>query len=665
MFAICLHIFSNIRRQTCSECRKLTEHQDLQSHIHDSTTAGIREGYARGEEEEEATAAARVEEETRMLHKVAQEQCEKLSDHLWDLCWSDFKHVAAMNKVPLAARGRTRADVVADLLAIPPRGEPIKLPPHSEATVRELTHEAARHLLPPPCILAGALPLLADVDVAQGGAATAKDISAAAADDIGSGSGGVNDGGAGGGARASYISNLPLTAPGWPEQPQPPLLPGRALPRAMHSGEEGSTLAISSRRLLSPPPSMPLSSQQQHQQRPPSHMSVPPLHLSAPRTLPSYADMPATIEEAAAFVSGLTDERAEHVPGGVKAVLLFELPHEMLELVCGEEALARKITEDLMIAAKLDASRISVDKIFASKPLAAGATGGGAPGRIGMGAVVCVRGAPGWKDDGIKAADARYVLQDLCGQSLDPYSALYAGSVTRHLTSISLPSNSRDSSPLHRNKAEEAPTPRYPPSTLTHVPAVPSSILKRAHAESSNRRQPEVSEEELADLIQVRSRGAGGGEGESAREEGGNMRKVFEEYLQQADLYPSFPPNRSEAPLPPPPGFEPLRPGQAVDASSTRAQHMQEPSSPLEQIAREMREERENEIALQLAPASPLKRIRENSVLSDSPVSLGSLTSASPPATRATPPSPGEDLLVPLASGVSPSTALDRLRLTV
>lgn len=265
--------------------------------------------------------------------------------------------------------------------------------------------------------------------------------------------------------------------------------------------------------------------------------------------------------------------RTDHVPGAAKVVLRLALPREMLELLQGEEALSRGIKEDLMIAARVDSARISVDEVFARQhcppaSLLHDAGTGAGDGGIPMGAVVCFWGAPEWRNSEIRAADARHIIQDLCGQSLDPYSALYAGSVTRYLDAISIPSNSRDPSPIRGNaritspgggnageagiqyqifKPESPPnpessvTPRYPPHTLTHVPTVPSSILKKgvkSGAEGdgerlhSRRGGREVSEEDLARVLQVR----GGNDGAVSAEggEGGNMREVLEEYLQKA-----------------------------------------------------------------------------------------------------------------------------------
>ena len=321
------------------------------------------------------------------------------------------------------------------------------------------------------------------------------------------------------------------------------------------------------------PPSSAAVSSQSPPLPPQPQMALPPSPLPVPGIFPTYTHLPATVEEAAAYVMEQPEVRTEHVPGAAKVVLRLGLPREMLELLQGEEALSRAIKEDLMIATRVDSARISVDKVFAEQyrrpaSLLHGAGKGAGTHGISVGAVVCFWGAPEWRDSGIRAADARHIIQDLSGQSLDPYSALYAGSVTRYLDAISIPSNSRDPSPIRGNARIASPgggnageagvqyqifepepppnpalgvTPRYPPHTLTHVPTVPSSILKkgikpgaegdgeRAHSRSGGR---EVSEEDLARVLQVRGGDDGAVLAEGMR--GGNMREVLEEYLQKA-----------------------------------------------------------------------------------------------------------------------------------
>jgi hypothetical protein len=63
-----------------------------------------------------------------------------------------------------------------------------------------------------------------------------------------------------------------------------------------------------------------------------------------------------------------------------------------------------------MIAAKIDSQQITVRKVFADDR--ADESGSG----TGVGVEVVVWGGSQWNDSGIRMADARGIVKDLCGQ---------------------------------------------------------------------------------------------------------------------------------------------------------------------------------------------------------------------------------------------------------
>jgi hypothetical protein len=322
---------------------------------------------------------------------------DKLREHLLEMPWRAFKQIAYRNNVPLIGRqdagtGRTRADVVADLLRKTPAGFPVKLPPESSSFVTALG-----------AVAAGAEERQAGVD------------------------GDSRD-------QSGWRGAGPLQVPCVIDATL------RAIPHRDGVHEEGE-------RLGGPGP---------------PHTPPPPLltAIPQPRTDGSAATNPLPQVQTPNFPTA-----AQIKSGGddLRALLFLDIPHEQLQLIRGESALAQALQKDLMIAARVTSKRITVARIFSADDEAQTDAREGAnsvQSGLAVGVEIKVRGAPEWSDCGIKTADARLIVKDLCEQLADNVSALYAGRITRYLTTISVPHSehrSQISVPHSEKRSQKAP----------------------------------------------------------------------------------------------------------------------------------------------------------------------------------------------------------------